>query len=118
MSLHSHLTADEIKQLKDEIITYSRSIGIDKIGFASADPFGELKDRLVRHRELGYESGFEESDLHKRTTPTAILPEAKSIIAIALAYPSRMENPPRSKPGAYRGILCRASWGTDYHHIL
>ncbi|GGK31760.1 epoxyqueuosine reductase [Caldalkalibacillus thermarum] len=108
----------DLRQLKQEIIEYSRSIGIDKIGFASADPFDELKQRLLRHRELGYESGFEEPDIDKRTTPTKILPEAKSIIAIALAYPSRLKNPPRSRKGAYRGILCRASWGLDYHHIL
>ncbi|MDQ0340711.1 epoxyqueuosine reductase [Caldalkalibacillus uzonensis] len=108
----------DLRQLKQEIIDYSRSIGIDKIGFAAADPFAELKQRLIRHRELGYESGFEEPDIEKRTTPTKILPEAQSIIAIALAYPSRLKHPPRSKQGAYRGILCRASWGLDYHHIL
>lgn len=112
------LTAEAIAKLKEELIQYSRTIGIDKIGFAAADPFETLKRRLEEHRKLGYESGFEEPDLEKRTNPRAILPEAQSIIAIALAYPSRMENPPRSKPGAYRGILCRASWGLDYHHIL
>lgn len=29
-----------------------------------------------------------------------------------------MENPPKSEPGARRGILARASWGRDYHHVL
>lgn len=41
-----------------------------------------------------------------------------SIISIAVAYPSKMENPPKSEPGARRGILARASWGRDYHHVL
>ncbi|WP_073154105.1 tRNA epoxyqueuosine(34) reductase QueG [Seinonella peptonophila] len=93
-------------------------IGIDQIGFASADPFDELRQRLVQHRELGYESGFEESDLDLRTSPSKNLPSVKTIIAIALAYPSRMKNPPQSAPGAYRGIFARASWGKDYHHVL
>ncbi len=29
----------DVEALKEEIIQYSRTIGIDKIGFASADPF-------------------------------------------------------------------------------
>jgi epoxyqueuosine reductase len=118
MADHHGLSKREIEALKQEIIAYSRTIGIDKIGFASADPFDELKQRLIEHRKLGYESGFEEPDLEKRTNPRAIMPEAQSIIAIALAYPSRMENPPKSQPWAYRGMVCRASWGADYHHIL
>jgi epoxyqueuosine reductase len=109
---------EEIRKLKEEIIEFSRTIGIDKIGFTSADLFGELKETLIKHRELGYESGFEEPNIEKRVTPTEIMPEAKSIIAIALAYPSKMENPPKSKKGAYRGIISRSSWGLDYHHIL
>lgn len=107
-----------IQQLKEDIINVSRSIGIDKLRFTSADPFLELKQRLLTHRELGYESGFEEPDLEKRVDPKKIMPEAQSIIAIALAYPSKMKDAPKSKKGAYRGILCRSSWGVDYHHIL
>lgn len=105
-------------QTKQAIIAYAKEIGIDKIGFASADPFAELRGRLIEHREKGYESGFEEPDLEKRTQPDLILEGARSLISIALAYPSKLENPPKSEPGAYRGILCRAAWGTDYHHVL
>lgn len=106
------------EQTKQSIIAYAEEIGIDKIGFASADPFLELKQRLVEHREKGYESGFEEPDLEKRTDPGLLLEGARSLISIALAYPSKLEQPPKSGPGAYRGILCRAAWGTDYHHVL
>ncbi len=106
------------EQTKQAIRAFAEQIGIDKIGFASADPFGELKTRLVAHRELGYESGFEEPDLEKRVDPALSVKEAKSLIAIALAYPSRLENAPKSQPGAYRGILSRSAWGMDYHHVL
>lgn len=106
------------EQTKQSIIEYAQSIGIDKIGFASADPFVELKQRLVQHREKGYESGFEEPDIAKRTEPDLSLSGAKSLIAIALAYPSKLPNPPKSEPGAYRGILSRSAWGIDYHHVL
>ncbi|CAI8875394.1 Epoxyqueuosine reductase [Brevibacillus sp. IT-7CA2] len=106
------------EQTKQSIINYAKEIGIDKIGFASADPFTTLKERLIVHREKGYESGFEEPDLEKRTNPELLLDGARSLISIALAYPSKLKNPPKSEPGAYRGILCRAAWGTDYHHVL
>ncbi|MFG0215971.1 tRNA epoxyqueuosine(34) reductase QueG [Brevibacillus porteri] len=106
------------EQTKQSIIDYAKEIGIDKIGFASADPFTALKERLLVHREKGYESGFEEPDLEKRTNPELLLDGARSLISIALAYPSKLKNPPKSEPGGYRGILCRAAWGTDYHHVL
>ncbi|WP_071396084.1 tRNA epoxyqueuosine(34) reductase QueG [Bacillus tuaregi] len=105
-------------EFKQEIIQYSRSIGIDKIGFAAASPFDELKNRLIRQRELNYQSGFEEPDIEKRIDPSLILPGAKSIIAIAVAYPSKMKDRPVSKEGERRGIFARASWGLDYHIVL
>jgi epoxyqueuosine reductase len=108
----------DVAALKKEIIEYSRTIGIDKIGFASADPFTELKERLYQQQQLGYQSGFEEPDIEKRTNPSLLLPHARSIIAIALAYPSKMKNAPRSTREERRGIFCRASWGQDYHRIL
>lgn len=107
-----------VAKLKAEINTYSKSIGIDKIGFTTADPFTELKNRLLRQQELGYQSGFEEQDIEKRVNPAKIFSNPQSIISIALAYPSKMSNPPKSKHGERRGIFCRASWGLDYHIIL
>ncbi|PYZ93986.1 tRNA epoxyqueuosine(34) reductase QueG [Salipaludibacillus keqinensis] len=105
-------------QLKKDLIAYSKLIGIDKIGFATADPFVTLKSRLKDQQKLAYQSGFEKGTLTERTEPDHLLPEAKTIISIALAYPSKMKNPPKSVKGDRRGIFCRASWGEDYHHIL
>ncbi|MBP1157535.1 epoxyqueuosine reductase [Paenibacillus sp. PvP091] len=105
-------------QLKEELRAEAPRLGIDKIGFASADPFADLKDILLKHREKGYESGFEERDIEKRVDPSLTLNAPRSIISIAVAYPSKLKDPPRSEPGAYRGILSRSAWGTDYHHVL
>lgn len=107
-----------VNQFQQELISYAHSIGIDKVGFTTADPFRELKNRLKRQQELGYQSGFEEPDLDKRTTPKLLLNEAESIISIAIAYPSKMENAPQGKKGSRRGIFARASWGMDYHTVL
>lgn len=107
-----------LDDLQRDFVAYAMSIGVDKIGFTTAAPFTELKNRLRRQQELGYQSGFEESDIEKRTEPLQLLNEAESIVAIAVAYPSRMENAPTGKRGARRGIFCRASWGVDYHTAL
>lgn len=106
------------EDIKTKLIEYSKKIGIDKIGFTSAEPFSNLKDILFKHRELGYESGFEESDIEKRVNPHLSLTGAKSIIAIAIAYPSKIDSNPKSSEGSYRGFVARSGWGKDYHSIL
>ncbi|MDQ0195222.1 epoxyqueuosine reductase [Paenibacillus wynnii] len=110
--------ASKWDKLKSEIKAAASALGIDDIGFATAEPFLYLKTILQDHRDKGYESGFEEPDLDKRTIPALESGEAMSIIAVAVAYPSKMENPPKSEPGERRGIMARASWGQDYHHVL
>ncbi|WP_047982860.1 tRNA epoxyqueuosine(34) reductase QueG [Ornithinibacillus californiensis] len=108
-----------INQLQQEIIDYSKELGIDKIGFTTADVFSELKERLKRQQELKYDSGFEKGSNEERTEPRRLLPEAQSIISIAMAYPSRMQkDAPKSTKEERRGFFCRASWGMDYHHVL
>ena len=105
----------KVDQLQAELIEYAKSIGVDKIGFTTSAPYHELKNRLRRQQELGYQSGFEESDVELRTEPLKLLDDAESIISIAIAYPSRMQNAPQGKKRERRGIFCRASWGMDYH---
>lgn len=108
----------DVTKLKEEVIEYSKKIGIDKIGFASADVFSELKARLRARESLDYNSGFEKGSIEERTEPARLMSNVESIISIALAYPSRIPSPPKSKKGERRGIFCRASWGEDYHHVL
>ncbi len=104
------------KSLKQKIIAESRRLGIDKIGFASAEPFYELEKPLQKQREKGYNSGFEHQNIPERIYPELTFEGPKSIIAIALAYPTKIhEGVPKDEK---RGMFARASWGTDYHFIL
>lgn len=103
--------------LKQTIIDASHEIGIDKIGFTTADDFAALKPSLGIQREKGYNSGFEHQNVDERVYPDLIFDHPRSIIAIALAYPTRMhQRAPRSQ--YKRGYFARASWGIDYHTIL
>lgn len=112
------LTRGEIAGLKEQIKRAAPDLGIDEIGFASAEPFFALKDILLRHRALGRESGFEEPDLGLRTDPGRHMDNPRSIIAVAVAYPAKMKHPPKSAPGAYRGVIARSAWGEDYHKVV
>lgn len=106
------MTIEElIKNKADEI-------GIDKIGFTTAEPFKELKPRLERQRERNHHSGFEHDNIDERTDPKLIFDDPKSIISIALAYPSKMTQKPQKEKGVRRGEFARASWGDDYHFVL
>lgn len=107
-----------LEQFQKELVAYASEIGIDKIGFASAEPFFNLKHQLIRQQQLQYQSGFEEQDVEKRTHPELLLEEAVTIIAIAIAYPSKMNDAPQGTKGARRGIFSRSSWGKDYHAAL
>ncbi|MCD8837717.1 tRNA epoxyqueuosine(34) reductase QueG [Mammaliicoccus sciuri] len=107
-----------LDQLKQEVIDYAHSIGIDSIGFTTADPFDELKKKLEDYHSKGYASGFEESDIELRTVPKLSLPSARSIIAIAVGYPNKLKGAPKSVRGDRRGMFARASWGQDYHSIM
>lgn len=102
--------------LKEEIIQESKRIGIDKIGFTTAEPFDHLKESLEEQKAAGHTSGFEHPNIDERLYPEMTFDRPKSIIAIALAYPTKIhEKMPRDEK---RGQFARASWGIDYHDIL
>ncbi|GBF77151.1 epoxyqueuosine reductase [Paenibacillus sp. 598K] len=111
-------TKRDYAALKNELLAALPELGIDRLGVASSEPFTALKDVLLRHRELGRESGFEHPDLDERTDPSLLFDQPRSILSIAIAYPSKLPDPPKSEPGARRGILSRSAWGTDYHQVL
>ena len=102
--------------LKEKIIAESKRLGIDKIGFASAEPFYELESSLREQRAKGHTSGFEHQVIEERIYPERTFENPQTIVAIALAYPTKIkEKVPRDEK---RGMFARASWGIDYHDIL
>lgn len=104
--------------LKDQIREKAYEIGIDKIGFTHAEPFYDLEDSIREQHKKGHQSGFEHKVLEERISPELIFDRPKSIISIALAYPSEIKNEPKRIRGERRGEFARASWGRDYHFVL
>ncbi|AOT72360.1 tRNA epoxyqueuosine(34) reductase QueG [Geosporobacter ferrireducens] len=106
-----------VNRLKEKIKICAKDIGIDLIGFTSAAPFNEIKEILMERKEKGYLSGFEEQDIGKRIDPKQIMPDARTIIAIAINY---YVEKPRLLEGKERplGAIARSAWGRDYHEVL
>lgn len=108
----------DTQTLKQKIIAASKDMGIDKIGFTTAEPFDHLKESLLEQKENKHTTGFEHQNIDERLYPDLIFDQPKSIISIALAYPTRIKDRPKSVRGEKRGKFARASWGVDYHDIL
>lgn len=106
------------QDLKKKIIAASRDLGIDKIGFTDAAPFNHLKESLEEQKAAGHTTGFEHPTIEDRLYPERIFDQPKSIISIALAYPTKIKAKAASVKGDRRGSFARASWGIDYHDIL
>ena len=104
--------------LKEKIQKKSKELGIDKIGFASAAPFDHLAQGMQESKELGHTTGFEHPILEERIYPEKIFDSPKTIISIALAYPTLPSKKPERVKGERRGAFARASWGEDYDFIL
>lgn len=84
-----------------------------QVGFIQARLFEELRAPLTYSIEKGYDSGLIHASVEERINPFLILPNAKTIIVIAVPYTSRDETLKHQ-----RYVVSRSSWGTDYHLVL
>jgi epoxyqueuosine reductase len=93
-------------------------LGFDLVGIAPADPSrysAYLRDWLDQGRagEMSYLSKrFEE-----RVRPGAYLPEARSVICVAMNYYVELE-PPSQADRATHGRIARYALGDDYHELI
>jgi epoxyqueuosine reductase len=103
--------------LKAEIKAYGQEIGIAKMGFTDAQPLMDHLPRLLSRQKAGYKFAINEGDPGKRISPQLHLPQAKSIIAVAVAYPWQ-DNEKPDNTGPARGRISVISRGPDYHRVV
>lgn len=72
--------------IKEDIINYCNSLGLDTLGFIKCREFAELKDFFYERRKQGLENEFEEKDIEKRINPFNYMSDGKTIISIAFPY--------------------------------
>ena len=108
--------------LKQEIINFAKTIGLDKVGFTTAEPFLKEKEILLEKKANNLISPFEEQDIDLRCNPERLLPGVKTIICFAISYliypycPS--ETDPGQDDGRPRGKISRYAYVNDYHFVL
>jgi epoxyqueuosine reductase len=110
---------DRGEQLKDAIRAEAERLGFAACGFASADGHGEHGANLMRwiaDRRHGSMDWFE-ARAHHRVAPTALWPDARSVIALAMSYAP--EDDPQALAGdGAAGRISVYAQGRDYHDIV
>ncbi|SRR5581483_4886024 len=101
------------KEITRRIKEKAAEIGFTKAGVTTAAPFDAEADRFQRWVESGAHGvmNWMERDRDKRRDVRNILPEAKSILSLALNYYTERPEDANLK-------ISRYAWGTDYHEIV
>jgi epoxyqueuosine reductase len=98
---------------------YAYSLGFDLAHITNAEEFPEA-ERVIKERiEQGLMDGlpwFTTERAQVSCHPDALLPQAQSIIALAMFYLT--EQPDEQQDGIPRGRISRYAWGDDYHEII
>jgi len=102
--------------LSEKIRSYARDVGFDKVGIARAEPLNDEGSRLNEWLSAGYhgQMAWMERWKEKRVDPDELLPNAKSIVAVALNY----FTPHKHSNDQNAGKISRYAWGDDYHDVL
>ena len=104
--------------LTEQIKAHAQRFGFELIGVTPAEESQTIR-LYEKWLENGYagEMGYLEKHLQLKRDPRHCLPEAKSVISLAINYytldPAQalVENPSR-------GQISRYAWGDDYHEII
>ena len=102
----------------EQIKAHAQRLGFELIGVTPAEESQTIR-LYERWLENGYagEMGYLEKHLRLKRDPRHCLPEAKSVVSLAINYytldPARelVENPAR-------GQISRYAWGDDYHEVI
>jgi epoxyqueuosine reductase len=119
----SRETAFSASELAARVRAAGQELGFVRVGFAAIDPLELGAERLSawieagRHAEMGY---LLEGPRHD---PRRLLSEAKTLIAVALAYPATPDTVPlrasaEGPPLTLTGIVARYARGEDYHDVM
>lgn len=72
--------------MKENLMNYCRSIGLDTVGMIPCRRFEELRDFLEDRQKRNLQNEFEEKDIEKRINPMHYMEDCKTILSIAFPY--------------------------------
>lgn len=99
---------------------YAYSLGFDSVRITTAEAFSEAEHIIKERIAEGLMEGlpwFTAERAEVSCHPDVLLPNAQSIIALAICYLS--EQPEEGQvEGSPRGRISRYAWGDDYHDVI
>jgi len=98
------------------VIEKAKELGFDLIGFTRADKLEYESDKLQEWLNMGYHSSMDymARNFDKRIDVKKILPEAHTVISLAVNYYTEYQH----TEGDDLGKVSRYAWGKDYHLIM
>lgn len=102
-----------VQTLTSRIKELALEAGFTKVGVTSAEPFDDAAKHLDEWVKRGMHGmmAYMERNHDKRHDPKLIMPNAKSILSLALNYYT-----PTSTSDANK--ISRYAWGDDYHEVI
>ena len=106
--------------LAERIKDHAHALGFDLVRVTTAEPFKQaeaaLKERIGAHLMDGLD-WFTVERAAVASHPRALLPDARSVIALGLFY---LTDAPRdlTTPGDPHGRVSCYAWGDDYHEVI
>lgn len=106
--------------LQDLIISESRRLGFQDIGFAKVETLDEeiehYKDWLAKNYHADMK--WMERNIDKKHNPGLVLENAKSVIAVSFNYYTEYKHSKIEVIQGKAGKISRYAWGDDYHDIV
>ena len=102
--------------VKEDIIDYCFSLGIDSVGFIKCRRFDELEAFLEKRKSSNLQNEFEESDIELRINSKEWFKEGKTIISIAFPY-IFLDEQMRVRAQSENGFSIYTQ-GLDYHYVV
>jgi len=103
--------------LESKIKQLGRSVGFDLVGVTTAEPFLRDERAALKRVRDGLMDGlawYTEERVRKANRPSELLPDARSVVSLAVSY-NTGEPVPESE---LTGKVARYAWGEDYHKVI
>ena len=105
--------------MKEALVSYALEAGFSKVGICQPDAVPELAGRLRAFVEAGRhgQMGWMAERMNWRGDPTALWPEAKSVVMLAEAYTPE-HDPLEILKHPEKGAISVYAQGRDYHDVV
>jgi epoxyqueuosine reductase len=112
----SQLAPPAPASLTARIREHALALGFHKVGIVPAAPLEAERARLEEwlRRDYHGEMSWMARDPERRTDPRLVMPEARSVVVVALNYFTSQEH--ADDPAT--GKISRYAWGDDYHDVV